>query len=449
MTPELIAAIKARISAGQDESLIRQSVLEGGYTEEVCSLAYKQATDELASGVVATNIPVAPKTLPSVINLVEESFAFVFARLSLVGLIFVPSVLAYVLTALPEFSFIPESAALVFQVLAIPFYIIYAFNTVAVLYIVATGGSATYKEALVWVKSNFWGMIFMYILLGFAIFGGFLLFLIPGLVVLTTLYFAPYSFTLDGKRGMDALLHSRELVQGKFWPVLYKIVGFGLIMFIPVFLVAFLFGMAEGFGSTELPQVELVGNILLEIFSAFYTVMGFQAMTRVYTALKTYPHETVSSSFTKALYGVLMVIGLVTIPLLIFLVYKYGWDEESFTSMPLEAPIETMVLRGEMTNLSKAATEYQKVNNSFENVCATLMPLLSVTENVECNDSESAWAIAATEGDERWCADTTTEAKLIKTNLDGKTACISLPKQEPAVKIEGSEISSTTENIQE
>ncbi|MBI5731836.1 MAG: hypothetical protein HY982_00550 [Candidatus Magasanikbacteria bacterium] len=61
------------------------------------------------------------------------------------------------------------------------------------------------------------------ILASLLVFVGFLLFLVPGFIFIFWYFFAPYAFVLDNKRGYAALQKSKELVQGRFWAVVWRI----------------------------------------------------------------------------------------------------------------------------------------------------------------------------------------------------------------------------------
>lgn len=80
--------------------------------------------------------------------------------------------------------------------------------------------------------SFFW----VFSLLGLVIFGGSLFFIVPGLLLATLFLFAQFIVATEESRGMEALLKSREYVQGFFWPVFGR-------MFILVIFMAILGGI--------------------------------------------------------------------------------------------------------------------------------------------------------------------------------------------------------------
>jgi hypothetical protein len=60
--------------------------------------------------------------------------------------------------------------------------------------------------------------------------GGFLLLIIPGILFLVWYSFAQFAVILEGKRGLDALTWSKQIVEGHFWRVLWKLFGGPLIL---------------------------------------------------------------------------------------------------------------------------------------------------------------------------------------------------------------------------
>ncbi len=88
---------------------------------------------------------------------------------------------------------------------------------------------ACYLMALKVWKSLLW----VSLIAGFVLIGGTYLFVIPGLVVGLMLAFAEYVALDEGKKGMDALMRSRELVKGRGWSVLFVLIVMGIVIGIP------------------------------------------------------------------------------------------------------------------------------------------------------------------------------------------------------------------------
>lgn len=58
--------------------------------------------------------------------------------------------------------------------------------------------------------------------------GGFMMFIVPGLIFFTWFGLAPYAFIWEGKEGFEALRRSKQLVGGFFWKVFSRLAGIAL-----------------------------------------------------------------------------------------------------------------------------------------------------------------------------------------------------------------------------
>jgi len=74
---------------------------------------------------------------------------------------------------------------------------------------------AIYRQAIRLLPSFFWVAILQLL----ATVVGFVLLIVPGLLAFLWLYFTQYALVFDDRRGWAALLHSRELMRGRFFPV--------------------------------------------------------------------------------------------------------------------------------------------------------------------------------------------------------------------------------------
>jgi hypothetical protein len=304
--------------------------------------------------------------------------------------------------------------------------ILYFINILTVLYLVSRGDdveTATYKGAFQWMKRNFLGIVFVYTLTVLAVIGGFILFIIPGFIVLVTLYFSQYIYVVEGKRGMSALVRSRALVKGHWFEVLKKIVGLTAYFFVPVFFVSLLVGMVSGV--YPLDQYVLAGEMLLQVAAAFFTVMSMQVMFRLYRELATRVPDEPSKKGVHFIYWGLAVMGLITIPALLIATIMFNGISNVADSVPL--PTEDTQLVFQMDGLNNSAKNYGTTQGTYEGVCAELTTVFSVDTEVTCNDSVDSWALSASQGEQRWCIDgTQTVPKRIQAEIGERTSCIAV-----------------------
>lgn len=74
--------------------------------------------------------------------------------------------------------------------------------------------------------------IWLLVLLGLTFFGGFMMFIIPGFVFYVWFSVALIVFIMEGLRGDEALVRSREYVRGRWWSVAWRLLFITLIQLI-------------------------------------------------------------------------------------------------------------------------------------------------------------------------------------------------------------------------
>lgn len=129
------------------------------------------------------------------------------------------------------------------------------------------------KMALKQSFNKVWGYLWVVFLMGLIVAGGYILLFIPGIILSVWFSFAIYVFALEGKRGMDALMTSKEYVRGYWWAVFGRFLSVALValaVFMPVLILSAIFG--EEFGG-------FVSSIVQFVFMPFM-------MAYIYTLYK-------------------------------------------------------------------------------------------------------------------------------------------------------------------
>ncbi len=85
----------------------------------------------------------------------------------------------------------------------------------------------------------FFPMLWVMILSFLALLGGSFLFVLPGIWLFFSLLFAPILVVDTNKRGFQALQASHDLVKGRFWPVVWRIVITAISFFGILFVLTF------------------------------------------------------------------------------------------------------------------------------------------------------------------------------------------------------------------
>jgi hypothetical protein len=104
-------------------------------------------------------------------------------------------------------------------------FLVYLLGLLAAFYVVvkAEQETASIKDAFRWSVQNIFTLGWLTLITFSIVWGGLQLFIIPGLILSVLMYFSQYAFVREGKRGLKAVLRSRQLVTGRTWAVFKRI----------------------------------------------------------------------------------------------------------------------------------------------------------------------------------------------------------------------------------
>jgi hypothetical protein len=106
-------------------------------------------------------------------------------------------------------------------------------------------------------------MIITSLLVGFIVFGGTLLFLIPGIIFSVWYAFIINTVLFENKQGMEALDASKTLVIGRWWKILWRLVVPGFLYTLAAFLLITIVLWPFNGSSTFVQSYELTDSSLL------------------------------------------------------------------------------------------------------------------------------------------------------------------------------------------
>ncbi len=126
---------------------------------------------------------------------------------------------------------------------------------------------------------------------GIAILGGLILFIVPGIIVALWFSFSIYTVALDEKKGIEALKESKQLVQGRWWAILWRLAApaiiFSVVSYIPQQLIQFIFtSLGNGFQSSV---VSYTGLFLASLIGVLFAPLTSAAQTILYLDAKEHP----------------------------------------------------------------------------------------------------------------------------------------------------------------
>jgi hypothetical protein len=344
MNPELIKAVKDRLALGQSKEMIKEELRQTGYDESV--------TEQIIREAEAMSIPslsdIGTVTLPEVGTLLSVGWAFAKRYVGIAGLLSLPMV---VLVALTYFlgggqQDVITDQTFIFGFSSIVLYIIYLLLVASALRIAVTDDGSrvvSLQEAWSWVKGNVFGLLWVSILGGLVVGGGFMLFLVPGIIVSIYIYFSQYVYALEGMRGMNALLRSRELVRGYWVALAGRLILVGFVFMAILIAFGAVLGTIVaivGMGAWENSAWELATNLVGQVVNAFATLVGlkigvelYRALVRVRPAGAVVPTEAKRKYVALAGFGGLFLLAFVAL-LVVFL---------PTTDRPLDSAAEDMI----------------------------------------------------------------------------------------------------------
>lgn len=416
MSPELIKSLRERIVGGESKEATKAAVLAEGYTPEVFEAAYTLASHD------EQKVPSLAE--PAVFSLIQEGFQKVITQPIGAILMAIPMVVTVLATAGKQYAGDTLQAEIALTGLIILALIAYFFAIIAALFLYTRPltEQVTMNTAIAWAIRHVLPLGFIYILVGLIVWGGFVFFLVPGMIVLVTTYFAQFIYLDEGAGGMHALLRSRVLVTDRWWLTARKIGGVLLLVLIPAFLLSILQEVVRYWSGNIYLGVGF--DLLIEAVVAFVTAITIGAMFPLYQYLKaTRPIHEETSILTKTLYWFLVVGGVLMAAMIAIVVSRV----EDFSAVSEEL-VSVEAGPDELVGVREAAEVYGVTHNdSFEDVCSELVSSLTTEGEVECNDEESAWALQINSVSESWCIDADTAPKRLETKLEDRTHCLALP----------------------
>ncbi len=101
-------------------------------------------------------------------------------------------------------------------------------KTIAQLYVL-TDHTITIRGAYEKSTFSFYSFLWVSILVSLACLGGFVLFIIPGIIFAIWFLLSPFINVFEGLKGNDALVQSRSYAEGIFFPILVRIIVIQLL----------------------------------------------------------------------------------------------------------------------------------------------------------------------------------------------------------------------------
>lgn len=248
----------------------------------------------------------------------------------------VPIILAILLSGLsyatmfPPFAYMPllSGVKIVLSILSLFAGILAGF---ALLLSVREGYGA--KEALVQAMRNSLPYMFVSFLVCSGLIGGSFLFLVPGLLFLAWFSFSFFAFVFEGKRGMDALLRSKQLVSGSFWKVAGRMFFLAILLLMLTVPLAIL-GRYVGHW----------GNLVLEVFTLLltpvmllYSLFLFRDLVRIQGSATSAVSKTSFKTLVwfSVLLGTPFIVGMIAFRSMLLVTHDIPEPDDSDLQLPI------------------------------------------------------------------------------------------------------------------
>jgi len=177
-----------------------------------------------------------------------------------------------------------------------------------------TGIKESYKRGF----KIFGPYIWVYFLLEIIIAGGFLLFIIPGILFFIWFSLAIFVLVFEERKGFNTLFRSKHLVKGKFWGVLVRFLVLGLIIGLVLSAVFALINFGIGNKQIE-KQMSKVMSYLIQLFVLpFFLIYGFLIYNNLKEIKAEIPYEKPAWS-KKIKYIIPGILGTLIVGLIITL----------------------------------------------------------------------------------------------------------------------------------
>ena len=136
-------------------------------------------------------------------------------------------------------------------------------------------------------RTHFWPCLWVVVLQGLAVFGGMVVFFLPGIWLSVLLSYSPLVFIEDGSKGIQALAASAALIKGRWWATfgrsLLAGIVVGLLSSLTTLTVLLFIGLFTGMDRifSYAPKTMLAG-----IVQALFIPLAVILQVKIYRALK-------------------------------------------------------------------------------------------------------------------------------------------------------------------
>ncbi|MEZ4195060.1 MAG: hypothetical protein R3B53_01535 [Candidatus Paceibacterota bacterium] len=244
MSPELIIAIKERIEAGHSKEQIKAEVLEIGYTEPVFEEAYQTALADSPNDVIVRSSPSSGTELISygdfmraTWELAREQFA-VFLKLCGINLLIVIVTVGALFVIFSQEILVKmtrgeEEFLAWLTLIGVVWAFIWLMSSfILIRALLKRNESMTLLSHFNWSIRHAIGLIVTSVVMVVLIMFGYVLLVVPGLMLVAYLYFTLFFYLDDRAYGVNSLVISTKYTYGRFWAVVGRIMLLSIVLYV-------------------------------------------------------------------------------------------------------------------------------------------------------------------------------------------------------------------------
>ncbi|MDI6602948.1 MAG: hypothetical protein QME57_02385, partial [Patescibacteria group bacterium] len=324
---QLLDYIKQQLQQGINQEQIKSSLMANGWQAKDIDEAFAFIQNSTSQ---SSKVPLSTQTitsLPEATTILGQAWIIYKQRLgTFLGVMVIPILImiarvvvlggGFLGVNLLSSKFAAGGIGLFLIVLAIIFFLVVSLSQIwgqtALLYAIkdsqeGIGIVEAYRRGWHKILSYLW----VSLLVGFITMGGFLLFVVPGIIFAVWFSLAVFVLIAEDLKGMNALLKSREYVRGKWGGVFWRFLFLGVLLLTIALIPILIFGLLK------IPFGEEISRFVIGVFlTPLIMTYGFL----VYSNLKALKGEIAfaPTGGQKAKFIVVGIIGLLLILAILF-----------------------------------------------------------------------------------------------------------------------------------
>lgn len=294
---ELHSYVKQAREAGMADDEIRRNLLASGWPESVINSYFNNNLNNKENELLS-----ATRLLEGALKRLKERFKIAFQ------IILIPLILYT-----PYVFYVDFGSSIIFSIVSIIVTFFFVLSSlmagIALIYIFGKDEKLGFLEYLKLGANKLRSYIWIAIIYDFIILGGYILLIVPGIMFSVWFSMAFYALILEDKKGMEAMIRSRELLRGKFWAVVWRFIFLGLailVILLPFIIIDLLL-------EKDLSWLISIFSFIIMPLGVAYHVTFFKNLAQVKKESFVYDKKSARKFIVAGLTGILLLVSLMAL----------------------------------------------------------------------------------------------------------------------------------------